>query len=122
MFLGIGKHALDDVVVAQSGGVHAPIQGPGGNCIKIGFPGKTILGYYFQENMTFPKTFLLLRISFPGSPIFIQFIPAAAAGDGDGANCRAVECSLSGRGCHCGGELRKKMAITKFNLIIKIDH
>ena len=48
--------------------------------------------------------------------------PGDVGGDGDGVNCRAVEYSLSGRGCHCGGELRKKMAMTKFNLIIKIDH
>ena len=38
---------------------------PGGNCIKIGLPGKSILKAYFQEN----RTFLLLRISFPGRPI-----------------------------------------------------
>ena len=37
----------------------------GGNCIKIGLPGKWILGDYFQENMTSPRPFLLLRISFP---------------------------------------------------------
>ena len=51
---------------------------PGGNCIKIGLPGKLILGYYFQENMTSRRPFLLLRISFPGRPIIIQFIPAWA--------------------------------------------
>ena len=49
---------------------------PGGNCIKIGLPGKSILGYYFQENRTSPRPFLLL--SFLGRPIFIQFIPAPA--------------------------------------------
>ena len=48
---------------------------PGGNCIKIGLPGKSILRDYFQENMTSRRPFLLLRISFPGRPIFIQFIP-----------------------------------------------
>ena len=47
----------------------------GGNCIKIGLPGKSILGDYFQENMTSQRPFLLLRISFPGRPIFIQFVP-----------------------------------------------
>ena len=51
--------------------------GPGGNCIKIGLPGKSILRDYFQENMTSRRPFLLLRISFPGRPIFIQFVPAA---------------------------------------------
>ena len=25
---------------------------PGGNCVKIGLPGKLILGDYFQKNMT----------------------------------------------------------------------
>ena len=45
---------------------------PGGNCIKRGLPGKSILGDYFQENRTSRRPFLLLRISFPGRPIFIQ--------------------------------------------------
>ena len=49
--------------------------GPGGNCIKIGLPGKLILGDYFQENRTSRRPFLILRISFPGRPIFIQFVP-----------------------------------------------
>ena len=48
---------------------------PGGNCIKIGLSGKSILRDYFQENRTSQRPFLLLRISFPGRPIFIQFIP-----------------------------------------------
>ena len=48
---------------------------PGGNCIKIGLPGKSILRYYFQENRTVWRPFLLLRISFPRRPIFIQFVP-----------------------------------------------
>ena len=47
----------------------------GGNCMKIGLPGKLILGDYFQENMNSPRPFLLLRVSFPGRPIFIQFVP-----------------------------------------------
>ena len=42
---------------------------------KIGLPGKWILEDYFQENMTSRKPFLLLRISFPGSAICIQFVP-----------------------------------------------
>ena len=49
---------------------------PGMNCIKIGLPGKSILWDYFQENRTSQRPFLLLRISFPGRPFFIQFIPA----------------------------------------------
>ena len=35
---------------------------PGGNCIKIGLPGKSILRDYFQENITSRRPFLLLRI------------------------------------------------------------
>ena len=35
---------------------------PGGSCIKIGLPGKSILGDYFQENGTSRRPFLLLRI------------------------------------------------------------
>ena len=54
----------------------------GGNCIKIGLPGKSILGEYFHENRTSRRPFLLLRISFPGKPIFIQLVPAD---DDDGA-------------------------------------
>ena len=46
-----------------------------GNCIKIGLPGKSILRDYFQENRTSRRSFLLLRISFPGRPIFIQLPP-----------------------------------------------
>ena len=48
---------------------------PGGNCIKIGLTGKSILRDYFQENMTSRRPFLLLRIRFPGRPVFIQFVP-----------------------------------------------
>ena len=65
-------------------GVGGPEEGgarPGGNCIKIGLPGKSILGYYFQENRTPRRPFLLLKISFPGRPIFIQFIPVLREGD-----------------------------------------
>ena len=42
---------------------------------KIGLPGKSILGDYFQENRTSRRPFLLLRISFPGRPILIQLVP-----------------------------------------------
>ena len=72
---------------AQSGGaphagetsaaIAAPTVHSGGNCIKIGLPGKLILGDYFQKNMISRRPFLLLRISFPGIPILIQFVPAA---------------------------------------------
>ena len=36
------------------GAVHAEVRGPtaGTNCIKIGLPGKSILGDYFQDNVT----------------------------------------------------------------------
>ena len=48
----------------------------GCNCIKICLPGKLILRDYFQENRTSRRPFLLVRISFPGRPIFIQLVPA----------------------------------------------
>ena len=56
---------------------------------KTGLPGKLILGYYFQENRTSQRPFLLPRISFPGRPIFIQSVPEAdlhdeVAEEGDG--------------------------------------
>ena len=47
----------------------------GTNCIKIGLPGKLILGDYFQENMTSWRPFLLVKISFPRRPIFIPLTP-----------------------------------------------
>ena len=59
------------VALSQIGGG----RGPRGNCIKIGFSGKSILRDYFQENRISQRPFLLLKISFPGRPIFIQFIP-----------------------------------------------
>ena len=56
---------------------------PVGNCIKIGIPGKSILRYYFQENRTSrrPRPTSSLGISFPGRPIFIQFIPVGLLPD-----------------------------------------
>ena len=60
-----------------------------GNCIEIGLPGKSILRDYFPENMISGWPFLLLRISFPGRPIFIQFIPGAPAAVGHGADAAA---------------------------------
>ena len=56
----------------SSGAIMAATASSGMNCIKIGLPGKSILGDYFQENKTFQRPFLLLRISFPGRPIFKQ--------------------------------------------------
>ena len=52
---------------------------------KIGLPGKWILGDYFQENRTSRRPFPLLRISFPGGPIFIQLPPDRAVGGQLGA-------------------------------------
>ena len=57
----------------------------GGNCIKVCLPGKSILRDYFQENRISRQPFLLLRISFPGRPIFIQFIPGGHGGRGVGS-------------------------------------
>ena len=42
-----------------------------GDCIKMGLPGKLILGDCFQENRTSRRPFPLLRISFPGRPTFL---------------------------------------------------
>ena len=49
----------------------------GDNCIKIGPPGKSILRDYFQENRSTRRPFLLLRISFPRSPIVYTIRPWA---------------------------------------------
>ena len=73
----------------------------GGNCIKISLPGKSILGDYFQENRTSQRPFLVLRIRFPGRPMFIQFIPAAAASHcrrrrRTRSQCRCCSCSVGG--------------------------
>ena len=79
----------DEGVVLPGGGRCPDGHGehPGGNCIKMGLPRQSILGDYFQENRTSRRPFLLLRISFPGRPIFIQFIP----GDADGVRGRHGE-------------------------------
>ena len=72
LFSAVVVTAVDDVVVVCD------------NCIKIGFPGKSIFGDYFQENRTSRRPYLLLRISFPGRPVSIQFIPGvlhAAVGE-----------------------------------------
>ena len=63
------------------------LQEPGGNCIKIGPTGKLILRDYFLENRSSGRPFLLLRVSFPGRPIFIQFVP--------GGNC--IKIGLPGK-------------------------
>ena len=57
------------------------LQVPEGNCIKIGLPGKLIPRDYFQENRTSRRPFPLLRISFPGRPIFIQLVPVVLEED-----------------------------------------
>ena len=79
----------------------------GGNCIKIGLPGKSILGDYFQENRTSRNLFLLLRISFPGRSIFIQFIPGSA--------CTSLH-GLSGTFRHVCNDLETKNASVQTNL------
>ena len=69
---------LEEAVVgrAEAGERRVRRAKPVANCIKIGLPGKSIFRDYFQENRTSVRPFLLLRISFPGRPIFILFIPA----------------------------------------------
>ena len=44
---------------------------------KIGLPGKSILGDYFQEKRTSQRPFLALRISFPGRPILYNCLQIA---------------------------------------------
>ena len=76
------RQKLNLVWPTSASGVSAmalPMSMPGDNCIKLGLPGKSILGDYLQENMTSQRPFLLLRISFPGRPIFIQFVPAPSS-------------------------------------------
>ena len=74
------RQKLNLVWPTSASGVSAmalPMSMPGDNCIKLGLPGKSILRDYFQENITFRRPFLLLRISFPGRPIFLQFVPGS---------------------------------------------
>ena len=45
----------------------------------------------FSKEYDFPKTFFLLRICFPGRPIFIQFVPGPPwRCPGSAAGCPAV--------------------------------
>ena len=62
---------------------------------KIGLPGKSILGDYFQENMTSRRPFLLPRISFPGRPILYncpreQMYIEKSIGTGPGKNTPTI--------------------------------
>ena len=70
-----GCRELTHVPVVVVGNKVDKVNCTGTTCIKIGLPGKLILGDYFQENMTPRRPLLLLRISFPGRPIFIQLHP-----------------------------------------------
>ena len=80
MVPGVGNDSLEiPRLVLQEVRVETLPRRSGGNCIKIGFPGKLIIRDYFQENMTSQRPFLLLRISFSGRPIFIQFVPGPSA-------------------------------------------
>ena len=61
---------------ARIGAVHSIVFGGYRDKLyKKGLPGKSILEDYFQENRTSRRSYLLLRISFPGGPIFIQLPP-----------------------------------------------
>ena len=82
--LSRAEHPLDGVSgqSVEEEGEEDDEADPGGNCIKIGLPGKSILGDYFQANVTSQRPFLLVRISFPGRPIFIQFVPEEDLDDG----------------------------------------
>ena len=52
----------------------------GGNCIKIGLPGKSILRNYFQENRTFPETFYLTENQLSGKIYFYTIRPWCRGG------------------------------------------
>ena len=66
---GQGRRPLLEGVCEQGvAAVH--LENSGMNCIKIGLPGKSILGDYFQENMTSRSPFLLLTICFPRKTYF----------------------------------------------------
>ena len=73
-------------------------QKTGGSCIKIGLTGKSILGDYFQEKGTSRRPFLSLRTSFPGRPIFIQFVPEVVPAEDPGG--RRGGHDLAGGGAH----------------------
>ena len=75
----LARGLADRPVVVAADAARVASGGPGGNCIKIGLPGKLILGDYFQENRTSRRPFLLLRIRFPGRPIFIQLPPGSSS-------------------------------------------
>ena len=78
---------------------------------KIGLPGKSILGDYFQENRTFLRHFLLLRIRFPGRPILIQ-LPTEAGVQG------RLQLLLPPRLHQLGAQLRARVRGQQVNVII----
>ena len=51
-------HAHVAGVVLSAADVEVGVVGAGANCIKMGLPGKSILGNYFQENRTSRRPFL----------------------------------------------------------------
>ena len=80
--LDLGTVVGDGAVGIVVAGGEARMSGQSGaNCIKIGLPGKSIPRDYFQEKRTSRRPFLLLKISFPGRPIFIQLVPACPEWD-----------------------------------------
>ena len=79
--------------------------GPGGNCIIIGLPGKSIFREYFQENMASQRPFLLQRICFPGGPFFIQLIPESLP---------RSDMQLEGHGGQEGGLVQRPGALEIF--------
>ena len=97
-----GVHVVDDDVGAVVL-VEALLLDPGANCTKLDLLGKSILGDYFKESRTSKRPFLLLRINFPGRPIFIQFVPGERA-EGDLAHAvAAVGVALLGPAAVLGG-------------------
>ena len=53
--------SLDDALAVdeQVVGLEVAVEDPAGNCIKIGLPGKWILGDYFQEKRSSGSPILL---------------------------------------------------------------
>ena len=64
--------------VAREGRHDGPVTADG-NCIKIGLPGKWILGGYFQENRTSRRPFLLYSESVFREDLFLYNSSLASA-------------------------------------------
>ena len=73
-FLG-RQHIIKEEDIPEDEARDALVVCPVVQLYKIGLPQKLILRQYFQENRNSRRCFLVLRISFPGRPVFIQLVP-----------------------------------------------